>query len=314
MKFLMEGQKMSFADSIRWLGKKYSIETDGVNVDTATYKRELPPPLPTLYLPDKLVRLKERFNDKCPPRNNFQLWVENLPWNIHERNRIQETFIDYHFGTSKWGDAIFWQIDENGGVRDGKIMKYKADGHRDKDNRWSISWVTSRLFRHGYYDEDKWEVRRCLFGLHLLTTYPHAEVHIVESEKTAIFCSIFFGEPEKHLWMATAGKSNLTKELLEPLIQARRTIALHPDKDGCDEWRERMNNIGYQRAYINNSVLTFQWKEEDGDKADMADVLERILYERRKGKTMKVGEVMSLVPAIKTLISKEGDKDERGTR
>ena len=313
VKFLMENQGMSFVDAIRWLGKKANIDVDGVEVTTEVKKRELPPPLPTFFIPDKMVRLRDYQNNRHKPCN-FVQYLNEIPWNIQQRNRIEPALIEYHFGITKYNDAIFWQIDENGGVRDGKIMKYRKDGHRDKDNPYSISWVSSKLFRHGYYDEKQWEVRRGLFGLHLMNQYPHAEVHIVESEKTAIFASIYFGDMEHHIWMATAGKGNLTRRILQPLIDARRTIALHADKDGMDDWKQRCAEIDYQRLYTNDAIMVLQWKPCDGEKADIADILERELRSRN---TKKASEVMNLVPAIKTLIDKFDLKEkdnEQGER
>ena len=155
--------------------------------------------------------------------------------------------------------------------------------------------------KYPQYAEDKVEMRQTLFGMHLLDCYPGAEVHIVESEKTALICAIYFGEPERHLWMACCGKYNITAERLAPLIRERRVIALHPDKDGREEWTGKMKELGYQRAYINDTILTLQWKPEDGDKADIADVLLRLLKEKTT-KRMPLTEIMDVVPAIRTTI------------
>jgi hypothetical protein len=316
VKFLREKEGLSFADAVRWLGKEVHIDVDDRTVELDIKAYEPPPPLPTLYLPDKMVRLRETFYQKNAPRNNFVTWLNGLSWTIQQRNRIMNVLGDYHLGTSKWGDAIFWQIDDNQQVRDGKIMKYRADGHRDKADPYSISWVSSRLFRHGYYDEDAYEVRRCLFGLHLLNKYPNAEVHIVESEKTAIVCAIYFGDPERHVWMATAGKSNLTRAMLDPVIEAKRTIALHPDKDATDDWEKLRKGFLYRNCYLNNAVMTLQWKEEDGEKADMADVLVRVMDDARRDRCVKklADVVPSIAPAAKMLIDKLDLEETNGTR
>ena len=303
VKFLMDYGKMDFADAVRWLAKRQGINIDDRAAAVEIKSRPTPPPLPTLFLPSDMVDARrDNASTLCG-------WLQSLPWTSAQAARVDDVLEAYKIGRSRWGDVIFWQIDESGGVRDGKIMKYKSDGHRDKDSRFSVTWVTPRLFKAGYYDEAKWEVRHCLFGLHLLDKYKGAEVHIVESEKTALFCAIYFGEPDKHIWMATAGKSNLTRELLAPLIAERRTIAVHPDRDAIDDWAQRLKEIGYQRAYVNDAVMVLQWKPEDGEKADMADVLSRQLTERRMGKTMRVGEIMKIVPGIKTLIDKNDGRE-----
>ena len=309
--FLMESQKMSFADAIRWLGKQVGIDVDGRNVDLDIKAYEPPPPLPTLFLPEQMVAATE----VRATHNNLIAWLNGLPWSSRQRERIDEVLAAYHVGTSKWGDAIFWQIDENGGVRDGKMMKYLPDGHRDKSTPYSINWVSRRLFKNGYFDESKWEPRRCLFGLHLLTRYPTAEVHVVESEKTALFCAIYFGDPERHLWLATAGKGNLTKHILQPLIDARRVVALHPDKDGVEDWEARRKEIGYKYAYVNNSVLTLQWQPQDGEKADVADVLQRVMRDaQRDGKVKKLADIMPRIHTAEEIkIQQDNGKELQGS-
>ena len=73
----------------------------------------------------------------------------------------------YRLGRSRDGGVIFWQIDEEGRTRDGKIMYYREDCHRDKSRH--PSWASARLKVYYGYDGDL-PVDRCLFGLHLLTS------------------------------------------------------------------------------------------------------------------------------------------------
>ena len=75
----------------------------------------------------------------------------------------------YRLGKSRDGGVIFWQIDDQGRTRDGKIMYYREDCHRDKSRH--PSWASARLKAHYGYDGEL-PVDRCLFGLHLLETYP----------------------------------------------------------------------------------------------------------------------------------------------
>ena len=305
VKFLMENQGMSFVDAIRWLGKKANIDVDGVEVTTEMKKRELPPPLPTLYLPDSMVR--HSMQRRC----NFHTWLCSLPWNEEQRRRVEPVIDEYMVGATKQGFALFWQLDESGTARTGHTMKYYPEGHPNFGRRvkegYATDWIHTMLRRSGkypQYSDDKVEMRQTLFGMHLLKKYPGADVHIEESEKTALIMAIYFGNDNKNIYMACSGKYNLTAERLKPIIDQRRVIAIHPDRDGEKEWREKLEALGYNRAYINDTIIKLRWKPEDGEKADDSDVLIREMYERRSGKTMKVGEVMTLVPAIKTLIDK----------
>ena len=300
VKFLMENQGMSFADAIRYLGKKAKIDVDGVDVNVEVKRREAPPPLPTLYLPDDMVR--HSMERRC----NFHTWLNSLPWSDEQRARIEQVIEEYRVGATKQGFALFWQLDESTTARTGHCMKYQDDGHRVKKG-YATDWIHTMLRRSGNYPqyaEEKVEMRQTLFGMHLLNKYPGADVHIEESEKTALIMAIYFGNDNRNIYMACSGKYNLTAERLKPIIDQRRVIALHPDKDGIEEWREKMEALSYQRAYINDAIIKLRWKPEDGEKADDADVLIREMYERRQGKTMKVGDVMELVPGIKLLIDK----------
>ena len=305
VKFLMENQGMGFADAIRYLGKKAKIEVDGVEVTTEVKRREAPPPLPTLYLPSDMVL--HSMDRRC----NFHTWLHSLPWTDKQLARIEPVIEEYRVGATKQGFALFWQIDETDTARTGHCMKYQDDGHRVKKG-YSTNWIHKMLRDSGKYPqyaEEKVEMRQTLFGMHLLNKYPGADVHIEESEKTAIIMAIYFGNDEKNVWMACSGKYNLTYERLKPLIDQRRVIALHPDRDGDNEWREKLNTIGYQRAYINNTITKLRWKPEDGDKADDADILIREMYEKRRGKIMRINEVMDIVPSIRKLIEKTNNDE-----
>ena len=127
----------------------------------------------------------------------------------------------YHLGRSRDGGVIFWQTDLAGIVRDGKIMYYREDCHRDKQRH--PSWVSARMKAYYGYDGDL-PVERCLFGLHLL--HSAATVAVVEAEKTAVIMSEWYPQ---YLWLASGGLSMLTAEKLLPLRDQR--VILFPDTD-----------------------------------------------------------------------------------
>ena len=151
----------------------------------------------------------------------------------------------YRLGMSRDGGVIFWQIDQHDTIRDGKIMYYGADCHRDHHRH--PTWVNYLLKRAGMLLDD-FQTDHCLFGLHLLAdSLPAAAaapvappsascagpaasaqpaVCVVESEKTAVIMS----EVEPHcLWLATGGKTELSVAKLMPL--AGRRVIVFPDTD-----------------------------------------------------------------------------------
>lgn len=319
IEFLMKHENLSFPDAIRWLGKKYSIDTNMEDFNyTPPPPRPKPAPLPTLTLPFSMVNQRMV---RADGQDNLVEWIRTIPWDAAQRARIDKTLREYYVGHScimqrtKGGDiqhdfTLFWQIDKDGHPRTAHYMKYKPDGHRmhKEDNRYNTDWFHSLLERHGltqYYNTAKQEVRQCLFGEHLLTMYPNADVHIVESEKSAIIMAIAYGNHAKQVFMACCGESNLTKEKLEPLIAQQRRILLYPDRDAIQMWQQRAKKIGYEKISISTNLVKNYWQPEDGKKADCADVVVRLI---RRNNTMspaeKLSDIMRRHPVVGELVNK----------
>ena len=170
--------------------------------------------------------------------------------------QMQQAVQRYRLGRSRDGGVIFWQIDEQEAVRDGKIMYYRPDCHRDHDRK--PTWVSYLLKSNALLPAD-FKSEHCLFGQHLLTNTNLSNqtnngalkdssdstdscsekksvssvpsvvgetVCVVESEKTAVIMSAV--KPE-YIWLATGGKTELTVAKLRPL--AGRRVILFPDTD-----------------------------------------------------------------------------------
>ena len=324
--FLMEHEKLSYPDALRWLGKFYSIPVDDVPVDWTYTPKPAPPPLPTLHLPVEMM-LRTQYA-ATPNNDNLLRWIgEGIRWDSIQRRRIPLVLADYHVGHGKKGHTIFWQLDEGGNIRTGKMMKYRPDGHRDKESGWNFDWIHSTLARglprrdeywnvirdeHGdilydtdaykhIYDEEKQEARITFFGMHLTQQYRRATIKLVESEKTAILMAIAYGNTQQDLWMACGGLEMITRERLQPLINQGRNIVLYPDRDGIAKWKAKMHQIGYDRISIDTDPVLKWWRPEDGDKADIADVVVRMLNNARPLTTMQA--VAEAMPQVQPLIN-----------
>ena len=300
--FLMEHAHLSYPDAIRWLGKKYSIETDMEDFNyTPPPPRPAPPPLQPLRLPMGMVERTEQLDSDL-----LVHWImTDINWDYIQRKRISEVLNDYHVGHGKNGHTIFWQIDELGEVRTGKMMKYKSDGHRDREASWNFDFIHSALFRDQrltQWDEGKQEAQLTFFGMHLLNRYPNATVNIVESEKTALLMAIAYGNHATQVWMACGGLEMLSRERLAPIISQGRQIVLFPDRDGIDKWKAKARQLDYARLMIDCIPVQKWWKPEDGEKADIADVVVRILNERKPMTTIE--EVKTAMPQAVPLIEK----------
>jgi hypothetical protein len=189
--------------------------------------------------------------------------------NNYNNDEVNVTIDKYKLGTSKMnnGATIFWQMDNTGNIRTGKIMAYDiTTGKRIKDkNIIAISWVHYKL------KKPKESIRQCLFGLHLLNDNIK-QVAIVESEKTVLIMSI---ESPNYTWMSTGTISGFKYEYLAPLKGT--AIIAFPDKGGYAQWQktaEKLNEKGFEIE-----VSQFLENNEYDDGWDLVDVLN---YESKK--------------------------------
>lgn len=190
--------------------------------------KQTEPPKPTSYHPFKLMEASLGYTD------NFTQFMSG----VFGQDLTDKAAKTYYVGASKFwkGATIFWQVDEVGRVRYGKVMLYNSkDGKRIKEPFNHFTNVHSILklkdFNH----------KQCLFGLHLVVgnTKPIA---VVESEKTAVIMSIV---DSSYLWLATGGKGHFNYEMLSPIKD--KSITAFPDA-GETVWTdiaERLNNVGF---------------------------------------------------------------------
>lgn len=115
----------------------------------------------------------------------------------------------------------------------------------------------------------EWELTQCLFGEHLLVKYPDKPVALVESEKTAIICSII--NPEC-IWLATGGKGQLN-DRVEAL--AGRKIIAFPDVDGYEVWKTKAEERPHLGIYVSDLLERDASPADRAAQIDIADLLIR---------------------------------------
>lgn len=165
----------------------------------------------------------------------------------------------YFLGTSKhWnGSTIFWQIDIKGRIRTGKIMLYGAEsGKRIKEPFNHIHWVHSLLKIEAYVLE------QCFFGEHLLKD-KIKPIAIVESEKTAIICSMYLAD---FIWLAVGSLTNLNKSKCDVL--RGRNVVLFPDLNGFEKWSVKAKEFGFKVSDLLERKATNEQKAKGLDIAD----------------------------------------------
>ena len=186
----------------------------------------------------------------------------------------------FHLGTTKDKRVVYWQIDAEGRVRDGKLMAYDERCHRVKpgehDTRRSVSWAGYEFRQCGLLDRN-WEATHCLFGLHQLNSRPDDMVCIVEAEKTAVICSQKFKDS---IWMAAGGLEQLNVEKLRPLIG--RQVILYPDTDPEGEAFKKWYDIAWRaRCELEMDIAICNVLEENATpeqkeaKIDLVDFIEK---------------------------------------
>ena len=274
VQFLMAHERLSFPDAIRWLGRKYNEPVDDVPLNyTPPPPRPTPPPLPILEIPRSYVR--RTMDIATWGKVTFRKWFMSLPWDTEQIARAHDTLWRYCVGGWSDGRVVFWQIDHTGVPRAAKLMKYLPDGHRDKTQH--PGWIYNQEGCRQQLDPDKHEILKPLFGSHLLRSYPQAVVNIVESEKTALIMANYYGNLDKQLWLACGGLKHLQLDSIQPLIDQGRTIWLWPDKDGRDDWQQVCDKLGYDKCRVYTQFFDTCWTEEDGEKADVADIAVRMI-------------------------------------
>ena len=98
----------------------------------------------------------------------------------------------------------------------------------------------------------------CFFGEHLLKLYSEKQVAIVESEKTAIICSVYY---PKYVWIATGGTNGCkwTERDVCKVLEGR-DVVLFPDLNCFEKWSEKAKEI---QSIVSCKILVSQILEKN---------------------------------------------------
>lgn len=186
----------------------------------------------TLYHPKSLV------NSCLSLDSQFCRAVVNSGYLTFEQ--LLNAVCRYRLGASKNGGVIFWQIDHEGRIHDGKIMYYLPDCHRNKSQ--NPTWVSHLLAKREGLTQGQYATTHCLFGLHLLHETAPEPVAIVEAEKTAVILSEHYPQ---YIWLAAGGLGELQVNKFRPL--RGRKVVLFPDTDPDSKtfvsWHRRAQEV-----------------------------------------------------------------------
>ncbi|OUS10452.1 hypothetical protein A9Q93_12930 [Nonlabens dokdonensis] len=221
------------------LTPKDHFQNTGVNFTSQFSNNYIPlPPAPKDYLNTSLIsKYANSYSN-----NNFISFL----CKIFEKPVVKKIILRYLLGSinKPWKDSIiFWEIDNKGILRYGKIMTYHS--HNGKRVKEPYNHVGS--FHKVYHGKDRnYNYDRCLFGLHLINEDFSKPIAIVESEKTAIIMSEI--DP-KYIWLACGSINGINEHMFNPI--SHRKIILFPDlslpndkgKTALDYWTEKANKL-----------------------------------------------------------------------
>lgn len=198
-------------------------------------------------------------------QSTFRTWFEGLPFDDDVKQKV---LAEYYVGATADDKiingvnhgpaAVFWMIDEQQRVHDGKMIAYKPDGHRVEG--WG-NYVRS-ICEKKKMGPQLQETEKVFFGLHLLNRYPEKTVCIVESEKSALVCACRWPE---YIWMATGGCGNLQLRKLRPLMS--RHLVVWPDSGEFKKWSGIIQKSGHGHYNV------VEMLERYAPNTDIADVI-----------------------------------------
>ena len=197
-------------------------------------------------------------------------FVDNLSKFLLENfdsSKVMQTLVKYKIGEStRWkGSTIFWQIDQEYDARTGKVILYEEEtGKRVKKPRPFISWehTPDKFVQDDSYTD--FRLKQCIFGEHLVTPET-TEIHIVESEKTALLCNIIDGKT----WLAVGGIEMINEERLLPFKHCK--ITFYPDKGtkAVTKWKDKLAPISECFNIVINTSLEKSTLSDGDDLGDL---------------------------------------------
>lgn len=196
------------------------------------------PPKPLVTIPFEYVE------KSMATANPGQCDFIDIILHLFSKEDVARVIEKYHLGTTREKSVIFWQIDENNNVHEGKAMAYNpANGKRDKAS-WQTGaskWIFSTMQGRGLLPMDA-SSTKILFGQHLLATSDeNTKICVTESEKNAIFGAIAFPD---YVWFAVGSSQELGKlRNVRDILAKCRSVILVPDSDAINEWSRKAEDF-----------------------------------------------------------------------
>lgn len=263
--------------------KKYFTETDQQKKNIYQFKQIHPiikraePKKIIDYLPEETLDLSIKSWEK----NNFASFLIRI-FEYDVAKKVSELYL---IGSSKyWKDATaFWFVDKELKIRQVKVMHYTIGIdkiNRTKSNQVAYKWSdkdntyfedidkNDKIIKAGkkILNNKDANLLDCFFGEHLLEVYPKKQVAIVESEKTAIICSVYY---PKYVWIATGGTNGCkwTEREVCTVLKGRE-IVLFPDLNCFEKWSQKAKEI---KAIVSCKISVSTFLEQNATETERSN-------------------------------------------
>ncbi|MBO4431507.1 MAG: hypothetical protein J5790_09240 [Bacteroidaceae bacterium] len=162
--------------------------------------------------------------------NAFFKYLSGFIW--FDQDRLEALMKRYLIGVTEQGEPIFWHINAENKITNGHILTMDSETSKVYDDSW-------------YYQDGR---PTCLFGEHLLGTFPNQTLALVSDEMTAAIMSSF---PTPFVWLAT-GKVKATPTNLLPLVG--NSVVVFPDKGEYSKWQEMLQAVPNLQFHVSDVI------------------------------------------------------------
>lgn len=147
-----------------------------------------------------------------------------------DQERLETLMKQSPIGATEQGEPIFWHINAEHRITNGHILTMDSETGKVYDECW-------------YYQDGR---PTCLFGEHLLDTFPSQTVALVKGEMTAAVMSCF---PTPYVWLAI-GKEQATLTDLLPF--EGKSVVVFPDRGEYGKWQETLQAVPNLHYHISD--------------------------------------------------------------
>ena len=147
-----------------------------------------------------------------------------------DQDKLESLMERYPIGATEQGEPIFWHINAEHKITNGHILTMDSETGKVYDESW-------------YYQDGR---PTCLFGEHLLTTFPSQTVALVKDEMTAVVMSTF---STPYLWLAIGKEQTTPTDLLS---LEGKSVVVFPDRGEFSKWEECLMQVPYLHYHISD--------------------------------------------------------------